>query len=42
MCEELDSACGVGANDVVISIMTKLDEDWSFGFARAQFVTGEP
>jgi Tautomerase enzyme len=38
--EELN-ACGVEQNDIVVSIVTNSDADWSFGNGRAQFLTGE-
>ena len=38
--EEL-KACGIGQNDIVVSIVTNSDADWSFGNGRAQFLTGE-
>jgi len=41
LCQELLRRCGVKASDVVISITQNVDEDWSFGYGRAQFVTGE-
>jgi phenylpyruvate tautomerase PptA (4-oxalocrotonate tautomerase family) len=41
LCQELLRRCGVKASDVVVSITQNADEDWSFGFGRAQFVTGE-
>src|SRR3984957_17607361 len=41
LCQELVRRCGVKASDVVISITQNVDEDWSFGYGRAQFVTGE-
>ena len=41
LCRELKSACGIEASDVVVSIVTNADEDWSFGHGRAQFLTGE-
>jgi hypothetical protein len=28
-------------NDIVVSIVTNSDADWSFGNGRAQFLTGE-
>jgi len=28
-------------SDVVVSMVTNSDEDWSFGNGRAQFLTGE-
>jgi phenylpyruvate tautomerase PptA (4-oxalocrotonate tautomerase family) len=39
--EKLEKQCGIPPNDVLISIMTNSKEDWSFGFGRAQFLTGE-
>ena len=39
--EKLDAACGIAPSDVVVTFVTNTDEDWSFGFGRAQFLTGE-
>jgi len=33
--------CGIEQNDIVVSIITNSDADWSFGNGRAQFLTGE-
>ena len=33
--------CGVEQNDIVVSIVTNSDADWSFGNGRAQFLIGE-
>jgi phenylpyruvate tautomerase PptA (4-oxalocrotonate tautomerase family) len=41
LCQELLERCGVQASDVVVSITQNADEDWSFGYGRAQFITGE-
>jgi phenylpyruvate tautomerase PptA (4-oxalocrotonate tautomerase family) len=41
LCQELLRRCGVQASDVVVSITQNTDEDWSFGYGRAQFITGE-
>src|ERR1700735_714808 len=41
LCQELLRRCGVKASDVVVSIAQNADEDWSFGYGRAQFITGE-
>jgi hypothetical protein len=41
MCRELKDACGMEASDVMVTIVTNTDEDWSFGNGRAQFLTGE-
>jgi hypothetical protein len=41
LCRELKSSCGIESSDVMVSIVTNTDEDWSFGHGRAQFLTGE-
>jgi phenylpyruvate tautomerase PptA (4-oxalocrotonate tautomerase family) len=41
LCEELKKSCGIEPNDIVVSIVTNTDTDWSFGNGRAQFLTGE-
>jgi 4-oxalocrotonate tautomerase len=41
LCCELVQRCGMKASDVVVSITQNADEDWSFGYGRAQFITGE-
>ena len=41
LCRELKDSCGVQASDVVVSIVTNSDADWSFGNGVAQFLTGE-
>jgi phenylpyruvate tautomerase PptA (4-oxalocrotonate tautomerase family) len=41
LCQELLQRCGVKASDVFVSIAQNADEDWSFGYGRAQFSTGE-
>jgi len=41
LCENLERACSISPLDVVVSIVTNSDEDWSFGQGRAQFLTGE-
>jgi hypothetical protein len=38
---ELEEACGLAPSDLIVSIVTNTDEDWSFGNGRAQFLTGE-
>jgi hypothetical protein len=38
--EELKT-CGIEQNDIVVSIVTNSDADWSFGNGCAQFLTGE-
>jgi len=41
LCEELRRACGIAPSDVMVSIVENVDDDWSFGLGRAQFLTGE-
>lgn len=41
LCRELKAACGIESSDVMISIVTNTDADWSFGNGRAQFLTGQ-
>jgi phenylpyruvate tautomerase PptA (4-oxalocrotonate tautomerase family) len=41
LCRELETKCGILPSDVVVSMVTNTDEDWSFGNGRAQFLTGE-
>ncbi|MBK9079098.1 MAG: tautomerase family protein [Hyphomicrobium sp.] len=38
---ELEKSCGIAPSDVVVSMVSNTDEDWSFGLGRAQFLTGE-
>jgi len=42
LCRELKDGCGIKPSDVVVSIVTNSDADWSFGNGAAQFLTGEP
>ena len=41
MVQELGEQCRIGANDIMISIVTNGEADWSFGFGEAQFLTGK-
>jgi len=41
LCRELKESCSVDPSDVIVSIVTNSASDWSFGYGRAQFVTGE-
>jgi len=41
LCRELNRCCGIKPSDVVVSMTQNADEDWSFGYGRAQFITGE-
>lgn len=37
----LEENCDINPRDVLISITENTNEDWSFGFGFAQFLTGE-
>ena len=39
--KELGDKLGIQSEDVMINLTVNTDEDWSFGFGRAQFLTGE-
>lgn len=39
--KELNEQLGVRIEDIMINLTVNTDEDWSFGFGRAQFLTGE-
>lgn len=41
LAEKLKDRCGIDSNDVMVSIVTSGAADWSFGFGKAQFLTGE-
>lgn len=39
--KELNQKLEIKPEDVMINLTVNSDEDWSFGFGRAQFLTGE-
>ncbi|MGE7989796.1 tautomerase family protein [Pseudomonas sp. NPDC089554] len=41
LAEKLQFACGLHADDLIVSMVENGDADWSFGRGRAQFLTGE-
>src|ERR1700692_5017339 len=41
LCQELLRRWGGKGSDVVVSLTQNADEDWSFGYGRAQFITAE-
>ena len=41
LCRELEESCRIKPSDVVVSVVTNTDADWSFGLGTAQFVIGE-
>ena len=41
LCERLTVNCGIPPKDLLVSITENSDADWSFGFGKAQFLTGD-
>jgi hypothetical protein len=41
LCRNLKQHCGIEDSDVMVSFVNNTDADWSFGYGRAQFLTGE-
>ena len=41
LCQMLKDACNLESPDIIVSFVENGDADWSFGFGRAQFLTGE-
>ena len=41
LCERLNANCGIPTKDLLVSITENGDADWSFGFGKAQFLTGD-
>jgi hypothetical protein len=41
LASNLAERCGLDAADLIVSITENDDADWSFGYGRAQFLTGE-
>ena len=37
----LQKKCDLNPVDLLVSVMTNTDVDWSFGFGRTQYLTGE-
>lgn len=37
----LEAKCGLNPKDLLVSVMTNTDVDWSFGFGKTQYLTGE-
>lgn len=38
---ELKASCGIEPSDLVVSVTSNTDADWSFGNGTAQFLTGD-
>ena len=41
LAQNLKEKCGIESNDVMVSFVTNGASEWSFGFGKAQFLTGE-
>jgi Tautomerase enzyme len=41
LADELERQCGIAPNDVMISLVSNTNADWSFGFGEAQFLEGK-
>jgi phenylpyruvate tautomerase PptA (4-oxalocrotonate tautomerase family) len=41
MANSLEAKCNLNPKDLLISVMTNTDVDWSFGFGDTQYLTGE-
>jgi phenylpyruvate tautomerase PptA (4-oxalocrotonate tautomerase family) len=41
LAERLAEQCAVDPQDLIVSVVTNLQEDWSFGLGRAQFLEGD-
>lgn len=39
--EKLQERCGIAPSDVMVNFVTNTDDDWSFGYGEAQFLTGK-
>jgi 4-oxalocrotonate tautomerase len=41
LASNLAERCGLDPADLIVSVTENDDDDWSFGYGRAQFLTGE-
>lgn len=41
LAQRLDEICGITPKNLFVSIVINADANWSFGFGKAQFLTGE-
>ena len=39
--EKLQANCNLAPKDLLVSVMTNTDVDWSFGFGETQYLSGE-
>ena len=41
LADQLQATCGLDPKDLMVSITTNTDADWSFGYGKIQYLTGE-
>lgn len=41
LADQLQANCGLDPKDLMVSISTNTDADWSFGFGKIQYLTGD-
>ena len=41
LADKLETNCGLNPKELLVSVMTNTDVDWSFGFGKTQYLTGE-
>jgi hypothetical protein len=41
LAKNLEVNCDLDPRDLLVSVMTNTDVDWSFGFGKAQYLTGD-
>ena len=41
LADQLQANCGPDPKDLMVSITTNTDADWSFDFGKIQYLTGE-
>jgi phenylpyruvate tautomerase PptA (4-oxalocrotonate tautomerase family) len=41
LADNLEDKCGLDPKDLLVSVMTNTDVDWSFGFGDTQYLTGQ-
>ncbi|WP_116125611.1 tautomerase family protein [Lewinella sp. IMCC34183] len=39
--QKLEANCGLARKDLLVSVMTNTDVDWSFGFGETQYLSGQ-
>lgn len=41
LAKNLEQNCGLNPKELLVSVMTNTDVDWSFGFGKTQYLIGE-